>query len=208
MKIYIDESYHTYDLDDEKQDELYRVFYDTYTASTGGAFSRNEFDSRASNWTFFGTPPNDEGKPVGGICLRLQNGGMAKVTGSFGDIHAVANAIREMESEIGDMKIWSAVPEKLAKAFCHFDKEFLIPPKEIVKILAPMIAKRGTVLGFLGVNPDGSLKFDTPSGQMDKVYVCNRNYAEWLIGQADNFGIPKMILNPLKAMLQKKLGLT
>lgn len=199
-KIWINNSYKYYDLDEDKQKELYEVFRDTYVQSTGASFDESTFDHKAQSWLFFGVPPSTEGRQCGGIAVRIQRSGMAKLVASFGNARGIMDGLKEMESEIGDLPIWGFMEKNMVGMLKRADHNFVELPPIVVKTMVGRIASTGTIPGYIKTNPDGSVKFDTPSGEMDKYYVCNKEYVKWILEQAENHDVPIVLKGAIKLL--------
>lgn len=205
MKLWVKNSYNYYSLDDDKQKKLYEVFKDSYVKSTGASFSESDFDWRAKNWTFFGVAPDTDGRQCGGIAVRVQRSGMVKLVASFGNVRGMLDGLKELESEMGDKPIWGFMEPNMVSMLKRADANFVELPPKVVKTIVEVMAKSGTIPGFVKANNDGSVTFDTPSGQMNKYYVCNKNYVDWLLNSiqnSDNIPVPKLLRKPIVALLK------
>jgi hypothetical protein len=62
------------------------------------------------------------------------------------------------------------------------------------------------------VGLDGAMKVNTPAGIMTKYFVCNRNYAKWLINAATNpnnshkLPVPQIVMSPVVSLLKNLIG--
>jgi hypothetical protein len=201
------------DLDDQEQEVLYTVFRDTYVKTTGAAFDKDDFDWRASNWTFFGEPPNGTSNEtgVGGIAVRKQlSNNMYKLVASFGNFRGVLKGFDELKQKANGASIWGIVDETIKKLIIKHDKDFVAPPGIVVKAMESGIKKlsNGEVKS---VSLDGSMQVDTPAGMMKKYFIANKDYVRWLLdsisdpGNASRLPVPRAVLSPLIGIIQKLL---
>jgi hypothetical protein len=200
-------------LDTQEQEVLYNVFKDTYVKATGAAFDKDDFDWRASNWTFFGEPPNGNSNEsaVGGIAVRKQiSNNMYKLVASFGNFRGVLKGFDELKQKANGASIWGIVDETIKKLIIKHDKDFVAPPGIVVKAMEAGIKKlsNGEVKS---VGLDGSMQVDTPAGIMKKYFVANKDYIRWLLdsindpANASRLPVPQAVLTPLIGIIQKLL---
>jgi hypothetical protein len=210
--INLDESVYTYDsLSKDEQKRLYDVFRDSYQKATGAAFDQDDFDWRASNWTFFGNAPDDKNptRPVGGIAVRKQmSNNMFKLVASFGDFRSVLRGFDEFKSKHGNDPTWGIVTPEIQKLVLKHDKTFVALPGVVIKALESGIKKlSGGEVQSVGLN--GVMKVNTPAGVMDKVFLANKAYVNWLLdsikdpGNASRLPVPQVVLSPLLGLIQK-----
>jgi hypothetical protein len=210
----LDESVYQYgDLDGQEQETLYHAFRDTYVKATGAAFDKDDFDWRASNWTFFGEPP-DSGNPdapVGGIAVRKQvSNSMYKLVASFGNFRGVLKGFDELKWKAGGASIWGIVDKTIRDLILKHDKDFVAPPGIVVKAMEAGIRKlsNGEVQS---VSLDGSMQVSTPAGMMKKYFVANKSYIRWFLdsisdpSNASRLPVPQAVLTPLMGIIQKLL---
>jgi hypothetical protein len=201
------------DLDDQEQEVLYSVFRDTYVKATGAAFDKNDFDWRASNWTFFGEPPNGTSNEasVGGIAVRKQmSNNMYKLVASFGNFRGALKGFGELKQKANGASVWGIVDETIKKLIIKHDKDFVAPPGIVVKTMEAGIKKlsNGEVQS---VGLDGSMQVNTPAGIMKKYFVANKDYIRWLLdsisdpANASRLPVPQAVLTPLIGVIQKLL---
>jgi hypothetical protein len=114
-------------LDIQEQEVLYNVFKDTYVRATGAAFDKDDFDWRASNWTFFGEPPNGTSNEsnVGGIAVRKQPSGLIKLVASFGNFRGVLKGFDELTSHNSNAEIWGIVDKNIKSLLTKHNKDFI-----------------------------------------------------------------------------------
>jgi hypothetical protein len=210
----LDESIYQYDdLDDQEQEILYNVFRDTYVKATGAAFDKDDFDWRASNWTFFGEPPDGTSNEasVGGIAVRKQvSNNMYKLVASFGNFRGVLKGFDELKQKANGASIWGIVDDTIKKLIIKHDRDFVAPPGIVVKAMEAGIKKlsNGEVKS---ISLDGSIQVSTPAGMMKKYFVTNKNYIRWLLdsisdpSNASRLPVPQAILSPLIGVIQKLL---
>jgi hypothetical protein len=125
-------------LDDQEQEILYNIFRDTYVKTTGAAFDKDDFDWRASSWTFFGEPPNGTSNEtsVGGIAVRKQiSNNMYKLVASFGNFRGVLKGFDELKQQANGASIWGIVDETIRKLIIKHDKDFVAPPGIVIKAM-------------------------------------------------------------------------
>lgn len=196
-------------LSDEEQAKLYDVFYDTYTKVTGASFTRPDFDWRAAGWIFYGEPPdrNNPNARIGGISVRRQmSNNMYRLTSSFGHPKAVLKGFTEFSARHGKDPAWGIVTPEIAKMLLKRDKTWKTIPGPILKAMEAGVKKisNGEVQS-VGIN--GVMKVSTPAGIMDKLFVANTAYIEWLIDSIDNpanasrLPVPQAIMRPLLHLL-------
>jgi hypothetical protein len=199
------------DLDTQEQEILYNVFRDTYTKATGAAFDKDDFDWRASSWTFFGEPPNGDSNEtsVGGIAVRKQiSNNMYKLIASFGNFRGVLKGFDELKQRVNGASIWGIVDETIKKLIIKHDKDFITLPGIVAKAMESGI-KKLTNGEVKSVNLDGSMQVNTPAGMMKKYFVVNKDYLRWLLdsisdpSNASRLPVPQTLLTPLIGILQK-----
>jgi hypothetical protein len=210
----LDESVYNYDsLSDTEQQRLFDVFKDSYIKATGASFDQDDFEWRAENWTFFGNPPDDKNPsmPVGGIAVRKQwSNGMIKLVASFGDFRSVLKGFDEFKSKYGNNPAWGIVTPEIQKLILKHDKSFVSFPGIVIKALEGALKKlSGGEIKSVGLN--GTIKVDTPAGVMDKVFLANKAYVNWLLdsindsSNASRLPVPQAVLTPLIGIIQKLL---
>ena len=184
-----------------EKDVLFQNFTDSYVQATGSAFNIHEFEHRAYNWDFYGSPQ-------GGIAVRRQNGGMLKLNASFGDVKEVMTGIREMMTMNQGVSIWGLMPDKLCRAMEVFTKkEFRKLPGAMVKLMFPYIAQALNVQ-VLAIHMDGGVEIDTPAGPMIKYPVANGAYRQWIKDQLANADKSKLpVPGPVFTALSAMVGL-
>jgi hypothetical protein len=207
----LDESVYNYDdLSDTEQRRLFDVFRDSYRKATGAFFDTDDFGWRAAGWTFFGSPPDDKnpGGSVGGIAVRKQqSNGMIKLVASFGDFRSVLKGFDEFKSKYGNSPVWGIVTPEIQKLIIKHDKSFISLPGVVVKAMEGILRKiSGGEVKSAGLN--GVLKVSTPAGMMDKVFLANKAYANWLLdsisdpSNASRLPVPQAVLTPLIGIIQ------
>lgn len=200
-------------LSDEEQDRLYDVFRDTYTRVVGAAFSRPDFDWRAAGWTFYGEPPDDSNPQarVGGISVRRQqSNNMYRLTSSFGHPMAVLKGFAEFTARHGRDPSWGAVTPDIARMIAKRDKSWRTIPGPVLKAMESGLNRimNGEVRS-VGIN--GVMKVDTPAGAMDKLFIANKAYIEWLLDSIENpanarrLPVAQALLKPLVGLLRALL---
>ena len=168
----------TYDeLDPQQRQRLFGMFEDSYKRETGQAWSQPKFESRASNWQFYG----DED---GFVAVRPQRSGMKKLVGVAGSPKSIIKGIEALKDEGGP--IWGAVSSPLA---AMAKKRGLIVPHlhfggpTLIKALVSQVP--ASVFGGVKptVQPDGGLELDYPDvGKATKYMVVNKEYLKHLTG--------------------------
>lgn len=198
------------DLDDQEQEVLYNVFRDTYVKATGAAFDKDDFDWRASNWTFFGEPPN--GTSVGGIAVRKQPSGLIKLVASFGNFRGILRGFDELNFKESGASVWGFLTPDLVKLITKHSKLYKTVPGLVVKALEGMI-KRLSNGEVKSVSLDGSVMMDTPAGVMKKQMIGNLNYFHWMIDSiedpknAGRIPVPQAVLMPLLGLVKSAVGI-
>lgn len=213
-KVPFSEKEFTYrELSDEEQAKLYDVFYDTYTKVTGASFTRPDFDWRAAGWIFYGEPPdmNNPTARVGGISVRRQmSNNMYRLTSSFGHPMAVLKGFTEFSARHGSDPSWGIVTAEITRMLTKRDKAWKTLPGPVLKAMEGIIKKisNGEVQS-VGLN--GVMKVSTPAGVMDKVFVANRAYINWLLDSIENpdnaskLPVPQIVLKPVVGLLRALL---
>lgn len=161
-------------LNRENADWLYDVFTSSYLKSTGDAFSKNLFISRASDWTFFGVSPiSDNDTEAGFIAVRFQRSGLVKLTGVAGNPKSILKGVDLLNSL--DLPVWGAVSSSIAKM--AEKKGFKIVPPEVLKSLA----SHGVQIPGMEIDSSGNIKASIQEiGVVDKVAVVNDKYIGWI----------------------------
>jgi hypothetical protein len=193
------ESFDFRSLSDEEKEELFTTFETSYKQATGASWNQTTFNSKASNWLFFGSS-------TGGIAVRRQNSGMYKLNATYGNFREIIAAYYEMDKEIGNQPIWGVMTLDLAKMLEKLSKkEFKMPPKMFAKMVIPHIAHifGDTISGFTN---DGGIIVDSPAGKMTKYLIGNRKYFSNLLDNATNHPekvpVPASVLKGLIAMVK------
>jgi hypothetical protein len=157
--------------------KLYDVFKQSYTAETGKSWDQQKFESRASNWRFYG----DEN---GYVAVRPQRSGMYKLVGVAGAPRSIVRGLDQLIAE--DVPIWGAVSEPLALMARR--KGFVAPhlhfggPTLIKHVLSNV---PDSVFGGIKptINNDGSIELDYPdTGKATKYLIANKKYLKQLTG--------------------------
>lgn len=187
-------------LSDEDADKLFQGFHDAYTKSVGASWDRDTFDSRAWDWTFFGSVD-------GGVALRHQRSGLWKLNASYGQPMKVMRGLQEMLSSIGSQPIWGAMTEDICKMLEKATKgDFKRPPKLMMKLLFPYLKKSMGVNSGV-VTSNGGVIIDTPAGKMEKLFIANKAYYTEILNNMDKYlgdhNIPAPIKNTLVGLLKK-----
>lgn len=187
-------------LSDEEADILFQGFYDAYMKSVGASWDRDTFNSRAWDWTFFGSVD-------GGVALRHQRSGLWKLNASYGQPMKVMRGLQEMLSSIGSQPIWGAMTEDICKMLEKATKgDFKRPPKLMMKLLFPYLKKSMGVNSGV-VTSNGGVIIDTPAGKMEKLFIANKAYYAEILNNMDKYlgdhNIPAPIKNTLVGLLKK-----
>jgi hypothetical protein len=210
----INEAVYTYkNLSDDEQKRLYDVFRNSYQKATGAAFEQDDFNWRAAGWTFFGNAPDDKNPEgaVGGIAVRKQiSNNMFKLVASFGDFRSVLKGFDEFKAKHGNDPVWGLVTQEIQNLILKHDKSFIALPGVVVKALEGTLKKiSGGEVKSAGL--DGVLKVDTPAGVINKVFLSNKAYVNWLLdsitdpANASRLPVSQTILAPLIGVIQKLL---
>jgi hypothetical protein len=138
---------------------------------------------------------------------------MIKLVASFGDFRSVLRGFDEFKSKYGNNPVWGIVTPEIQKLIIKHDKSFISLPGVVVKAMEGVLKKiSGGEVKSAGLN--GVLKVSTPAGMMDKYFVCNREYASWLISSiedpanASKLPVPQAVMLPLLGILKKTIGFT
>jgi len=167
-------------LDHDKQDELYQAFKHSYEKSVGVAWNRQQFDFRATDWTFFGSVK-------GGVGVRVQRSGLVKLNAVYGSPREIIKGMQELMSTWGEKPMWTVATQDI---IAHLKTlGFKSPPVFVMKMLVPLFSKAmGAEIKSIG--KDGALQIDTISGEHSKYFTANKNYYKWLV---TNEEIKKML---------------
>ena len=170
-----------------EQDNVYQVFKDSYEQSTGKAFSKNQFMSRAMGWEFYGSSDTY-------LAIRRQRSGMIKLNGIASSetnprlkLTKIKNALEELVEKNPNSPIWGAVSEEIArmadKVKIGGQKVFYVPHKMfggkflMSKIVASIPA---SVMGGQKIEfneTKGSISLDVPGiGTTEKYLIANKAY--------------------------------
>lgn len=171
MKRYADDEMFT--INPENQERIYDTFRNTYEKSTGKAWSKDKFFSRANNWRFYG----DES---GYITVREQASGLLKLTGMAGGMKGIYKGMQDLMSETAP--IWGMVTKNIANMATKVG--FLQATPQVVKDNIYKIPA-GVFGGakIRGVLPDGGVQFDyTDVGESVKYFIGNQAYFSMFMG--------------------------
>lgn len=172
-RFIIDEKYLYADLDQTQQDNLYRMFQQSYLKATGHSWDEYKFKSRASGWVFFGDPTK------GGVAIREQRSGLIKLVASFGSPRAVIEAIQELINT-EKKPIWGMMPLNLANHLKTVGFE-IVSYDDLMKIKPYISQAMGDQIGE--VKQDGAIEIKTDFGTMEKYLVGNKKYF-WFLKKA------------------------
>jgi hypothetical protein len=162
-----------FQINPNNQDAVYEKFKDTYEKSTGAAWSKEKFLSKANDWRFYG----DES---GYISVREQRSGMLKLTGMAGSMKGIYKGMQDLLAE--KSPIWGMVTKNIASmavkiGFRQADASFV--QEGIFKI--PSYVFGGAKIK--GVQPDGGVIFEySDVGTSVKYLIGNDSYFTILRG--------------------------
>lgn len=178
-EIVSEEEFRFDELSSTEKERIYSIFRDAYLKSTGTAWSKDKFYSRARSWTFYGL------KDKGFVAVRKQRDNLNKLNGSAGEFSGIGVGMRELLSL--NEPVWGAAPEKLNSTLCkRFG--FIKPPAAVVKIMMQHIPKSVFGTDSLTVQDDGGITIDySDVGTHTKYFYANDVYFKKVL--------PKMIEN-------------
>lgn len=162
----INESYNFSSLSDDKKEHIYNVFKDSYEKTTGNAWSKDKFYSRAQNWLFFG---DDDGF----VTVRPQQSGLYKLVGVAGNLKSILLGLNELKSL--NQPVWGMVSADIQKMAQK--QGFKSPPGFLLKVLLKFIPSSVFGGADFEINSDGSLtlKYDDV-GDAKKYFIGNEEY--------------------------------
>lgn len=199
--------------------KLYDITYDSYTKSTGKAWSPSQFKARIQNWVFF-IGYDSSGEPSSYIAYRPQRrGDMAKLVAVSG---TSIDSLRIFKDHISTdpMPLWGLVSKEIAVAINKLnlpmkslvinepkgmlDKAKALLVRKTLKFFLSKILKSIPKTSFTGkiniqddgeyVSDDGGISINMDiSGQQEtitKYFICNKPYMDLV---ADKFGVPDLI---------------
>ncbi len=167
-------SVQSFTLNDVNPEWIYNIFKTSYEKSTGQSWSYQTFLGRASNWTFYGLPPQSDNDPNAGfVAVRIQNSGLIKLTGVAGNGRGILRGVDMLNSL--NKPIWGAVSGDIAAMAAK--KGFKIIPPFILK----MLAAKGVKIPGMEIDSAGNIKADIVElGTVDKKAIVNDQYINWL----------------------------
>lgn len=158
-------------------DAMYQAFRKSYEGATGAAWDQNKFESRASQWRFYGDHQ-------GYVAVRPQRSGMLKLVGVAGNPRSIMKGVEQLQAE--DKPVWGAVSEPIA--LMARKRGFIAPhlhfggPTLIKHVISNVPA---SVFGGVQpkVNDDGSITLDYHDvGTHTKFLIANKQYLKALTG--------------------------
>lgn len=200
MNKFIEKQFELYDLDGDKQENLFVLFSNSYIKATGASWDKDTFFRKTSNWIFFG-----DDDITGGIAVRPQASGLVKMNAMFGSPRAIKKGLDEMISVYHDKGIWTVATKNIVEAL-NRNYGFKSPPPFLVKMLIPHLAS-AMGMNVMGVSPDGGIEIDTVSGKMTKYFSANKNYYGWLKSSEIMGKVVSQIPKAMKGLLTKFLKL-
>ena len=165
------ESFRLNSLPYEDRDKIYNIFRQSYEKATGHAWNRSKFDSRASEWLFFGDTE-------GFITVRPQRSGFYKLTGVAGGRKGIMKGLQELADQ--KQPTWAMLTPELANILIK-RYGFRKPNKLQAYLLGKLI--NSNVFGNVEYtrNKDGSITFKYGDvGEATKVFVGNDEYFQKL----------------------------
>lgn len=160
-------------LSEQQKEELYEVFKESYIKSTGQAWSKDLFFSRAYDWTLYGIVG---GPATGVVAIREQFGGLNKLVAIAGNVRGILAGIKAVKEDKSNAPIWGAVSPEM------------IPMVERFGFKAADRAQLDQIIGKLPgylrrqigeVDSDGSFKMNIAEvGETTKKFIYNDSYEE------------------------------
>ena len=160
-------------LSEQQKEELYEVFKESYIKSTGQAWSKDLFFSRAYDWTLYGIVG---GPATGVVAIREQLGGLNKLVAIAGNVRGILAGIKAVKEDKSNAPIWGAVSPEM------------IPMVERFGFKAADRAQLDQIIGKLPgylrrqigeVDSDGSFKMNIAEvGETTKKFIYNDSYEE------------------------------
>jgi hypothetical protein len=187
-----------FNLRDTNPDWLYEIFKQSYMKSTGTAFSKENFISKASTWTFFGIPPSSENDPLAGfVAVRFQPSGLVKLTGVAGNPRGIFRGVDQLNNI--NKPVWGAVSADIANMATK--KGF----KEVPPFVLKIFAQKGIKIPGMEIDDQGNIKADIAEiGVVNKKAIVNDLYIDWIKKQHPDLPISSnMLSNPMLAIQQK-----
>lgn len=200
----------------DEKDTAWKLFEQSYTdayeqekrkaekegraPNVGEPWTREKFESRAWNWTFFGNPQ-------GYVAARYQHNrdnpedSMFKLVGTAGEKDPSGDEVgyKSLRSQLKGLielqktgkAVWGAVTENIKDVAVKYG--FITPSPKAMEVLKAMIPQGTHFSGVLaGINDDGSLQISIDEDQsIKKFYIANDIYYKILIKNAlKDRGIP------------------
>jgi hypothetical protein len=169
FKQYLQEK--RFNIDSSNEDEIFKIFKDSYEQSIGVSWTKDKFLSRAYNWELYG----DEN---GFVAVRPQKSGMLKLVGVAGNNKSIYKGMQELLAT--KKPIWGMVSKEISDIMHKL--KFITPPTFVIKLLLPMIPKN--VFGNVDytLNKDGSITLDYEDvGKATKFFVATKEYYKYLL---------------------------
>jgi hypothetical protein len=172
-----------HDLTPDERAALYETFQQSYTQTTGAAWSPQLFFSRAADWTFFGKAPSDPAQ-VGVVAVRMQRSGMAKLVAIAGNPRGISRGLRELVASAQTYPVWGAVSKELVPLAERYG---LIAPHTrpggvaYLRAAAPSIPAEVFGGSRLVVQDDGGLRITVAEiGPVTKYLIGNDKYFDFV----------------------------
>jgi len=165
-KIIQEEVFKYRELDETKKEKIFDTFKSSYEETLGSSWSRDKFNSRVYNWTFYG---DDNGF----IAVRPQRSGLQKLVGVGGNPRSILKGLDELTNS--NLPVWGMVSKDIQKLMNK--KGYITPPAILLKLLINIIPKEVFGGVDLVVNKDGSATLDYQDvGKATKYFVANNQY--------------------------------
>jgi hypothetical protein len=182
-----------YENQDIDLNRAYELFKASYTKSTGIAWSKEKFLSRASNWEFYGDYN-------GYVAVRVQRGGFVKLVGVGGSPRSIMKGM----SELGGKPIWGLISKDMVGMAGRYGLKS--PPAFVIKLLMKVIP--ASVWGDVptSINNDGSVTLSyNDVGDATKFFVASSEYYDKLLGSFDTLPGMDKIPDLVKMGVKKAL---
>lgn len=158
-------------LSEQQKEELYEVFKESYIKSTGQAWSKDLFFSRAYDWTLYGTVGGPE---TGVVAIREQFGGLNKLVAIAGNVRGILAGINALKVDKASDPIWGAVSPEMIPMVQRFG--FNVADRaQLDQIIGKLPGHLRSQIGE--VDSDGSFKMNIAEvGETTKKFIYNDIY--------------------------------
>ena len=162
-------------LSEQQKEELYEVFKESYIKSTGQAWSKDLFFSRARGWTLYGIVG---GPTTGVVAIREQFSGFNKLVAIAGNFRGILTGIKAVKEDKSDAPIWGAVSPEMIPMVKRLG--FKVADRaQMDQIIENLPGDLSSQIGE--VDSDGSFKMNIAEvGETTKKFIYNDIYEKRL----------------------------